>query len=158
MPKTALVYDSPLRLGVGNRSRRRGLEDQCSVAGLWDINLSSALADGESGERRREGGIGLTKRGVVRASRTLFGALGSGLVAARVERMSEKRKEGCIVIVCFWFVVVKVEVYWEADSCEDDKEEEVGKAEEYRTKTLFRSFETGGCDFCDEDKPIGSNA
>ena len=51
--------------------------------------------------RRRRGRIGLTDRGVVRASRAPLGELGSGLAAARVERMIEKRKEERMVVSVF---------------------------------------------------------
>ena len=64
------------------------------------MDVSAALA-GESGKGERRSG--LTKRGVVRASRACLGVLGSGMAAARVERIIERRREGCIVIVCFWF-------------------------------------------------------
>ena len=58
---------------------------------------------------RRRGRIGLTERGAVRASRAPLGDFGSGLAAARVERMIEKRREERMVI--FVFVVYGGEVF-----------------------------------------------
>ena len=46
----------------------------------------------------------------MRASRPLLGELGSGLAAARVERMTERRREERMVISVF--VVCDVEVFW----------------------------------------------
>ena len=57
-----------------------------------------------------KGRIGLTESGVVRASRALLGELGSGLAAARVERMIERRREERMVISVF--VVCDGEVFW----------------------------------------------
>ena len=34
-------------VGVVDGSRRRGLDDHCAVDGLWEMDVSSAFADGE---------------------------------------------------------------------------------------------------------------